>query len=50
MLATEHELQETILRAGFTPRRRDSDYKLLDTPDLDIDVQAFPCPPPLQPV
>ena len=50
VLATEIELQDAILRAGFTPRRRDSDYNLLDTPDLDIDVQGFPCPPPLQPV
>jgi hypothetical protein len=30
--------------------RRNSNYDLLDTPDLEIDVQGFPCPPPLQPV
>jgi cyclic dehypoxanthinyl futalosine synthase len=46
--ALEIELQEAVSRAGFTPRRRDSDYNLLDTPSVGPDVQAFPCPPPLQ--
>ncbi|MDP6899424.1 MAG: CofH family radical SAM protein [Candidatus Thalassarchaeaceae archaeon] len=47
--ALEVELQETVRRAGFEPRRRDSDYVLLDTPHVGLDVQGFPSPPPLQP-
>ena len=47
--ALEVELQETIRRAGFVALRRDSDYNLLETPDVGPDVQAFPSPPPLQP-
>ncbi|MDP6325227.1 MAG: CofH family radical SAM protein [Candidatus Thalassarchaeaceae archaeon] len=47
--ALEVELQETIRRAGFVALRRDSDYNLLETPDVAPDVQAFPAPPPLQP-
>ena len=34
--ASEVELQSSIVRAGFTPQRRDSDYQHLDT------VQAVP--------
>ena len=33
MQATEIELQDAIIRAGFRPRRRNSRYELLDTPD-----------------
>ncbi|MDP6889261.1 MAG: CofH family radical SAM protein [Candidatus Thalassarchaeaceae archaeon] len=47
--ALEIELQETVRRAGFIGLRRDSDYNLLETPDVSIDPQAFPSPPPLQP-
>ena len=47
--ALEVELQETVRRAGFIGLRRDSDYNLLETPDVSIDPQAFPSPPPLQP-
>ncbi|MEE2748266.1 MAG: CofH family radical SAM protein [Candidatus Thermoplasmatota archaeon] len=47
--APEIELQESISRAGFVPIRRDSDYNLLQTPNVTPDVQAFPAPPPLQP-
>ena len=48
--ALEVELQEAVRRAGFVAKRRDSDYNLLETPDVASDVQAFPAPPPLQPV
>tara|TARA_B100000427_G_C15112407_1_gene422072 strand:- start:162 stop:416 length:255 start_codon:yes stop_codon:yes gene_type:complete len=48
--ALEAELQETVRRAGFNASRRDSDYNLLDTPDVSSNVQEFPAPPPLQPV
>ena len=44
--ATEEELQRMILRAGFSPRRRDSDYELLDTEVLH---EELPTPVPLQP-
>ena len=47
--ALEAELQETVRRAGFVALRRDSDYNLLETPDVGPDVQAFPSPSPLQP-
>ncbi len=48
--ALEVELQEAVRRAGFVAVRRDSDYNLLETPDVASDVQTFPAPPPLQPV
>jgi CofH subfamily radical SAM domain protein len=44
---SEKELQEKILRAGFTPMRRNSDYDLLETPDLKLGIQELPCPPPV---
>jgi cyclic dehypoxanthinyl futalosine synthase len=47
--ALEVELQETIRRAGFIALRRDSNYNLLETPDVAPDVGTFPAPPPLQP-
>ena len=46
-LAGEDELQLTILRAGFIPQKRDSNYLYLDTKILHEKV--LPCPPPLQP-
>ena len=33
--ATERELQRIILRSGYTPRKRDSEYNLLDTEIID---------------
>jgi cyclic dehypoxanthinyl futalosine synthase len=45
--AAETELQRTILMAGFRPRKRDSDYNLLNT---TIECKAnTPSPPPTQP-
>ena len=45
--AAETELQRTILMAGFRPRKRDSDYNLLNT---TIECKAnTPAPPPTQP-
>ena len=46
-LAGEDELQLTILRAGFIPQKRDSNYMYLDTQIKNEKV--LPCPPPLQP-
>ncbi|MDP6905821.1 MAG: CofH family radical SAM protein [Candidatus Thalassarchaeaceae archaeon] len=46
--ALELELQDTVSRAGFKPRRRDSDYVLLETPLVGQDAQTFPSPPPIQ--
>ncbi len=42
---SERELQEAILRAGFQPQRRDSDYRSLDTPDLGLRMSDLACPP-----
>ena len=47
-LAGEDELQKIILRAGFQPQKRDSDYNHLDTEILD--QGELTCPPPLQPM
>ena len=47
-LAGEDELQRTILRAGFIPQKRNSDYNHLETEILDEGKLA--CPPPIQPV
>ena len=44
--ATEHELQSSILRAGFTPQRRDSDYHHLDTKVVAKASSALASPPP----
>tara|TARA_B100000459_G_scaffold142306_1_gene102837 strand:+ start:919 stop:2103 length:1185 start_codon:yes stop_codon:yes gene_type:complete len=46
--ATERELQDVILRAGFTPQRRDSDYVLLETPLKGTPVETLASPPPVQ--
>ena len=44
--ATEEELQRMILRAGFRPRKRDSDYVLLETNTIHEDLTS---PVPMQP-
>lgn len=44
--ATERELQRIILRSGHTPRKRDSEYNLLDTEI--IDDRMIHSQPPLQ--
>ena len=46
--ALEVELQEAVRRAGFEPIRRDSDYNLLETPNVTPNFSEFPAPPPLQ--
>lgn len=48
MEASESELQNAILRAGFLPQRRNSRYDLLNTPEPEIKLADFPAPPPLQ--
>ena len=47
-LAGEDELQRTIIRAGFVPQKRDSDYNNLRT--QIIEEGLLPCAPPIQPV
>jgi cyclic dehypoxanthinyl futalosine synthase len=46
--ASEKELQAIIIRAGFTPRRRNSRYDLLSTPDIGTKLSDLACPPPSQ--
>ena len=46
--ASEIELQNVILRAGFQPQRRDSDYAMLDTPLCGHPVDELQAPPPVQ--
>jgi len=46
--ASERELQNTIIRAGFIPKRRDSDYKYLETQINDELTRELPSPIPLQ--
>lgn len=46
--ASERELQDVILRAGFTPQRRDSDYVLLETPMKGTPPEVLASPPPMQ--
>jgi len=41
--ASERELHGMIIRAGFRPRKRDSDYVLLDT-EVDYEILAAPVP------
>ena len=48
MQATEIELQDAIIRAGFRPRRRNSRYELLDTPEAKSNLSDMPAPPPTQ--
>jgi len=46
--ASERELQDVILRAGFIPQRRDSDYVFLETPMRGTAPQDLASPPPMQ--
>ena len=46
--ASEMELQDAIIRAGFTPRRRNSRYELLDTPPATTALSELAAPPPSQ--
>lgn len=46
--ASEQELQNVILRAGFIPQRRDSDYVFLETPMRGTPPQDLQSPPPMQ--
>ena len=48
MEASEIELQDAIIRAGFTPRRRNSRYDLLDTPKPNTVRSELAAPPPSQ--
>ena len=47
--ALEVELQEAIMRAGFRPARRDSDYNLLDTAIIVTEASELAAPPAIQP-
>jgi 2-iminoacetate synthase ThiH len=44
--ATEKELQRIISLAGFTPRKRDSDYNKLQT--VNVYTMQVNAPPPVQ--
>jgi cyclic dehypoxanthinyl futalosine synthase len=46
--ASEKELQDVILRAGFIPQRRDSDYVYLETPMRGTPPEELQAPPPMQ--
>ncbi len=46
--ASELELQNTIIRAGFTPQRRDSDYRHLETEINEGIKRDLPSPIPSQ--
>ena len=46
--ASEQELQDVILRAGFIPQRRDSDYVFLETPLMGTAPNDLRSPPPMQ--
>ena len=48
--ATEYELQLSIQRAGFIPKRRNSDYEILETPDALVDAPETISQPPRQAV
>lgn len=48
MEASEIELQDAIVRAGFRPRRRNSRYDLLETPSPDTKLEDLAAPPPTQ--
>jgi len=47
VLASESELQRTIIRSGHQPRKRDSDYNLLTT--MVPDFEPMPTPVPIKP-
>ncbi|MBS72155.1 MAG: dehypoxanthine futalosine cyclase [Thermoplasmata archaeon] len=48
VLCTEEELQYAITKAGFKPKRRDSEYNLLETPKLVIEAHQYISPPMIQ--
>jgi cyclic dehypoxanthinyl futalosine synthase len=48
MEASEIELQDAIVRAGFRPRRRNSRYNLLETPSPLTKREELASPPPSQ--
>jgi len=48
MEASETELQDAIIRAGFKPRRRNSRYELLETPPGSTVLADLAAPPPSQ--
>ena len=43
-MASEIELQKIILRSGYTPRKRDSDYVLIET-DIISSAEVFAITP-----
>ena len=48
MEASEIELQDAIVRAGFRPRRRNSRYDILETPSPLTNREQLAAPPPSQ--
>jgi len=46
--ASESELQDAIVRAGFVPRRRNSRYEHLETPPPTTKLSELASPPPSQ--
>ena len=48
--ASEQELQTSILRSGFLPQRRNSDYQYLETPETTNSLPKANCLPPTQTV
>ena len=46
--ASEVELQDAIVRAGFRPRRRNSRYEILPTPQPETQLEDLAAPPPSQ--
>ena len=46
--ASELELQDAIVRAGFVPRRRNSRYENLETPSPETKLTGLAAPPPSQ--
>jgi cyclic dehypoxanthinyl futalosine synthase len=46
--ASELELQDAIVRAGFVPRRRNSRYEHLETPSPKTKLSELASPPPSQ--
>jgi cyclic dehypoxanthinyl futalosine synthase len=46
--ASEVELQDAIVRAGFRPRRRNSRYEILPTPEPETKLEDLAAPPPTQ--
>ena len=46
--ASEMELQDAIVRAGFRPVRRNSRYEKLSTPTPNTKLEDLAAPPPSQ--